>query len=127
MDARYINSKETAYENKEVELVPQYIFKSGLSYQYQNFMISFLYSYTDEHYTDATNADFSSNAVNGLIPSYQVMDLSVKYRYKKWLVESGINNLSNEVYFSRRAAGYPGPGIIPAEPRTYYLTLGLKL
>ena len=55
------------------------------------------------------------------------MDLSVKYRYKKWLVESGINNLSNEVYFSRRAAGYPGPGIIPAEPRTYYLTLGLKL
>lgn len=127
MDARYINSKETAYENNEVELVPQYIFKSGLSYQYQNFMISFLYSYTDEHYTDATNADFSSNAVNGIIPAYQVMDLSVKYRYKKWLVESGINNLANEVYFSRRAAGYPGPGIIPAEPRTYYLTLGLKL
>lgn len=126
MNAEYINSKETAYEGNDVELVPQIIFKSGISYSYKSFQISGLYSFTDEHYTDATNAEFTSNAVDGLIPAYSVIDLSLAYSKKHWLVETGINNLEDKRYFTRRASGYPGPGIIPANPRTWYLTLGLK-
>ncbi|MCB0802497.1 MAG: TonB-dependent receptor [Flavobacteriales bacterium] len=126
MDARYINSKETAFENKKVELVPHIIFKGGISYRYKQFQLCYQYSYTAEHYTDATNATFTSNAVNGIIPAYAVMDLSAKYNYKHWIFETGINNLSNETYFTRRASGYPGPGIIPSDPRSYYLMVGLR-
>ncbi len=126
MDALYINSEESAYENKQVELVPNIIFKGGLSYRYKDLQISYQYSYTAEHFTDATNAEFTSNAVNGIIPAYSVMDLSAKHNYKHWLFETGINNLLSETYFTRRAAGYPGPGIIPSDPRSYYLMIGVR-
>jgi len=128
MKAEYINSEESAFKGNEVELVPAFIFKGGLSYRYKSFQISYQYSYTAEHFTDATNADFSSNGVIGIVPEYTVMDLSVKYRYKKrWTIETGLNNLTNERYFTRRANGYPGPGIIPSDARNFYFTLGLKL
>ena len=127
MEAKYINSKESAFNNKEVELVPEIIFKGGLSYKRERFQISYQYSYTAEQFSDATNAEFASNAVYGLVPAYAIMDLSAKYIYKKITLESGINNLLNEVYFTRRASGYPGPGIIPSDPRNFYLSVGLKL
>ena len=41
-------------------------------------------------------------------------------------LEAGVNNLLNEKYFTRRATGYPGPGIIPSSPRNWYLTLQMK-
>lgn len=127
IDARYVNSEETAYENKEVELVPTVIFRSGLKYQYQKWGASLQYSFTDEHYTDATNAEFTSNAINGIVPSYSVIDFSAQYKREQWYLESGVNNLLNTSYFTRRAAGYPGPGIIPSDPRNYFLTLGFQL
>jgi Fe(3+) dicitrate transport protein len=42
-------------------------------------------------------------------------------------LKAGINNLLNEKYFTRRSSGYPGPGILAAEPRNFFLTVGLKL
>jgi Fe(3+) dicitrate transport protein len=33
----------------------------------------------------------------------------------------------SEKYFTRRAGGYPGPGIMPAEPRNFFITVGVKL
>jgi Fe(3+) dicitrate transport protein len=127
INAKYIGSDEEAFDGNEVELVPDLIFKGGITYRKEHFQVSYQYSYTSEHFSDATNADFSSNAVVGLIPVYEIMDLSAKYAYKKWIVEAGINNLMDEIYFTRRASGYPGPGIIPSDPRTYYFTLGVKL
>ncbi len=38
----------------------------------------------------------------------------------------GINNLTDERYFTRRAGGYPGPGILPADGRTFYVSAGIK-
>ena len=40
--------------------------------------------------------------------------------------EIGVNNLLNEIYFTRRATGYPGPGIIPSPNRNFYLTTQIK-
>lgn len=122
--AEYINSQEAAFDNKEVELAPRLIFKGGLSYRRERFQLSYQYSYTEQHFTDATNADFSPNAVFGIIPAYAVMDVSAKYGHKKLSFEAGVNNLADAIYFSRRASGYPGPGIIPADPRNFYLTIG---
>ncbi len=127
MDARYINSESSAVDRNEVELVAPIIFKGGLSYGFKEFKINYQYSYTAEHFTDATNSKSTADAVNGIIPSYAVMDISASYHFKKYLnIFSGINNLLDNRYFTRRATGYPGPGIIPAEPRNVYLTFQFK-
>jgi Fe(3+) dicitrate transport protein len=126
--ARYINSKETAFENKKVELVPDVIFKTGISYRMDKFSFSYQFSYTASQFTDATNSVYTSNAINGLIPAYHVMDLSAEYKISKIFTLSGsINNLANNMYFTRRADSYPGPGVIPADGRGFYLTLQVKL
>lgn len=126
-NAKYINSNEEAFQNKLVELVPPFVIKTGMSFGSKMFSLSFQYSYTKEHYSDATNSIHQANAVNGLIPSYFIMDLSGKYTYKWFQLECGINNLSNSIYFTRRAISYPGPGIIPSQPRNYYLTIQIKI
>jgi Fe(3+) dicitrate transport protein len=54
------------------------------------------------------------------------MDLSVSWSYRQFKIETGINNLLDNIYFTRRATGYPGPGIIPSPPRTWYATLQFR-
>ena len=126
-NAKYINSDQSAYNNKLVELVPPIVFKAGATIGNKKFSISYQYSYTQEHYSDATNAVSVTNAVIGLIPSYYIMDLSGKFIVKRCQFEFGINNLSNYSYFTRRAVAYPGPGIIPSAPRNLYLSLQIKI
>ena len=53
--------------------------------------------------------------------------MSLSYTKKTYKIETGVNNLLNQSYFTRRATGYPGPGIIPSPLRNYYLTLELKI
>ncbi|MEH0154401.1 TonB-dependent receptor [Limibacter armeniacum] len=124
---RYI-SDESIYDGNEVELVPPFNFKTGLNVNYGNLSASWQYSYVAKQYTDALNTQEPlSDAVYGPIPAYYVTDLSLKYRIKKFTVESGINNLTDNMYFTRRATGYPGPGIIPSDGRNFYLTLQVKI
>jgi len=126
--ARYTGSKETAYHDKKVELAPDVIFKSGLSYQHKRFSASYQVAYTSSQFSDATNSVFTNNAINGIIPAYTVMDLSAQYRLSKiFTLEGSVNNLADKRYFTRRADSYPGPGIIPADARSFFLTLQVKL
>ncbi|MFB6307622.1 MAG: TonB-dependent receptor domain-containing protein, partial [Flavobacteriales bacterium] len=127
MNAKYINSKESSIEGNFVELAPSRIWRSGIEYNYKDFIISLKYSYTSKQYTDATNAEITSTAVNGKIPSYQVLDLNTEYSFKRFTIKAGINNLTDNKYFTRRADGYPGPGIIPSPPRNYYITLKVMI
>jgi Fe(3+) dicitrate transport protein len=128
INARYVNSKEPAYEDKKVELAPDVIFKTGLSYRYKKFSASYQVAYTSSQFTDATNAVFTANAIDGLIPAYTVMDLSAEYKLSRmFTLQGSVNNLGNAKYFTRRADSYPGPGIIPADARSYFLTLQVKL
>ena len=124
LKSRYVASEETAVLGRQVELVPPVTLRTGLQFGYKDFKLSYQYSYTKEHFTDATNVIRSATAVSGIIPSYYVMDLSMSYSYKWLKVEGSINNLTNNSYFTRRADGYPGPGIIPADGRAFFLTLG---
>ena len=50
--------------------------------------------------------------------------MCIRDRYK---IEFGINNLLDKAYFTRRATGYPGPGIITSPPRNSYITIEIKL
>lgn len=127
IDARYINTKETAINNKLVEYVPPTLFRSGISFGNKTFNLTWQYSYVARQYSDATNTEFTPTAVDGVVPAYTVMDFSASYQWK-WLgIFGSINNLSNEKYFTRRADGYPGPGIIPSDKRAFYLTVQVKL
>lgn len=123
IDGKYLGAKESAFRDKKVELVPNTIFKTSLAFHWKDLIVSGQYSFVGQQFTDATNALQSADAVNGLIPAYQVVDLSMKYKIKSFSIEGNINNLLNTSYFTRRAVGYPGPGIIPSDRRTFYLTL----
>ena len=126
--ANYINSDILAFKNKKVELVPPIVLKTGFSFSKEKYSLSYQFSYTKEHFSDATNSENQvSNAVVGLIYSYFTMDISCKIIYKSIQLETGINNLSNEIYFTRRATGYPGPGIIPSMTRNFYLCVQIKI
>lgn len=127
IDATYTDSDESGIEGNDVELVPSFNFKTGLTFAKDNFRASYQYSYVSEHYSDASNARRTPTAIEGIIPSYQVMDLSAQYSFSRFNIEGGVNNLMNEKYFTRRATGYPGPGIIPAKVRNFYLSFGIQI
>jgi len=126
IDARYINTQETAIRDKQVEFVPPVLIRTGLSFGDQRFNVTFQYSFVGRQYSDATNAEFTPSAVDGVVPAYHVMDLSASYQWK-WLgIFGSVNNVGNAKYFTRRADGYPGPGIIPSDPIGFFLTLQVK-
>jgi Fe(3+) dicitrate transport protein len=127
IDARYIDTKNTAIADKLVENVPPILFRSGLSFGTSRFNVTYQYSYQTKQYSDATNTEITPTAVDGAIPAFSVMDLSLSYNWRAFTVFAGINNLASEKYFTRRADGYPGPGIIPADKRNFYATLRVKL
>ncbi len=127
IESKYKSSNEPGVEGNEVEFVPKYNFKTGLKFGYKNFTSYMQYSYLSDQFSDSTNAINSNlSGVIGIIPSYDILDLSVSYSFKKIRLESGINNMLNSHYFTRRATGYPGPGIIPSPPRNTYITLQYK-
>jgi Fe(3+) dicitrate transport protein len=127
IDARYIDTKNTAIADKLVENVPPIVFRCGISFSDPHFNISFQYAYQGKQYSDATNTEITPTAVDGAIPAFSVMDLSLSYKWRHFTVYTGINNLTGEKYFTRRADGYPGPGIIPADKRNGYITVQFSL
>ncbi len=120
---------ETNLNNRKVENAPAFIGRFGLNYTLRGFTLTALMNRVGSAYSDANNTETpSANAQNGLIPAYRVFDLSGSLNVKKrYIVRAGINNLTDERYFTRRAGGYPGPGILPADGRTTYLSVGLNL
>ena len=129
-ESEYTQSDENNVEGNEVEFIPNINLKTGFNFGYKNLLASLQYTYLSEQFTDATNAPADiingDRGIEGEIPAYGILDLSLSYTYKRWKLEAGINNVLDESYFVRRATGYPGPGIIPSEPRTFYTTLQVK-
>ena len=56
-----------------------------------------------------------------------LLTVAMSYQIGRFRFQTGVNNLLNEAYFTRRATGYPGPGIIPAEGRSFYGTVRIRL
>ena len=127
IESSYVSSNEPGIEGKEVEFVPKYNFKTGVKFGYKNFTSYLQYSYLSDQFSDSSNS-ISSNlsGVIGLIPAYDILDFSANYSFKAFRIEAGINNILDNHYFTRRATGYPGPGIIPSPPRNYYCTIQFK-
>lgn len=138
----YVDAKYTRWDNpaiandpaksivgKQVEYAPQNIGRYGATYIYKKISATFQLSQVSEVYSDAANTEnFNHTATVGKVPSYMVMDASLTVLFaKKYNIKAGVNNLSDEKYFTRRAGGYPGPGIMPANGRTLFISIGAKI
>ena len=128
IESKYLKSEEVGITENSVEFIPKHNFKTGLKFGYKDIVFNIQYSYISEQFTDSSNAiQGNLSGVIGQIPSYEVADISLSYSLKSISFETGINNFLDESYFTRRATGYPGPGIIPSPPRNSYLTIQIKL
>ncbi|GAA4460426.1 TonB-dependent receptor [Nemorincola caseinilytica] len=126
--AGYTKSMIPDIQGKRVEYVPLMNLRTGVQGAWKSLKMSVQLSALSEQYADATNAtDGLYSAVNGLIPAYRVADISAGYTWRRYTVEGTVNNVLNAAYFTRRATGYPGPGIIPGDGRGFFITLGVKI
>ena len=120
---------ETDLKNNRVENAPEQIYRTGITYSRKKLTFTAQFSHVTDAFSDANNTrTATANGVNGLIPAYSIVDISGTCKFTEmFYLKGGINNILNEKYFTRRASGYPGPGILAAEPRNFFLTVGLKL
>jgi Fe(3+) dicitrate transport protein len=129
-DAKYSSDhKDATTKGKKVENAPANIFRGGITAGYKALLVTFQLSYVDQTFSDANNTLVpSANGNNGLIPSYTISDLTAAYKLSKSInVKAGINNLFDVRYFTRRSGGYPGPGALPGDGRTFFVTVGARL
>jgi Fe(3+) dicitrate transport protein len=141
IDSRYVDQKvitpsvtdpnlliETNLAGNRVENAPRYIHNFGMSWGNNSFSATIQYKMSGEIFTDANNTVApSANAQTGLLKGYELFDFSSEYKFlKNFNIRGGINNLLDKSYATRRAGGYPGPGILPGEGRTFYVSLGAK-
>jgi len=119
---------ETNLAGNRVENAPRYIHNFGMSWSNNNFSATVQYKMSGEIFTDANNTVTpSANGQTGLLEGYQLFDFSSEYKFlKNFNVRAGINNLLDKNYSTRRAGGYPGPGILPGEGRSFYISIGAK-
>ncbi|MBA3674212.1 MAG: TonB-dependent receptor [Chitinophagaceae bacterium] len=120
--------KDAATKGKRVENAPKDIFRGGLTLGYKDLLLTGQYSFVGKTFSDANNSvQPTSNGQNGLIPSYTITDISATYKFSKHLnIKTGINNILDERYFTRRAGGYPGPGVLPGDGRNFFISVGAK-
>jgi Fe(3+) dicitrate transport protein len=119
---------ETNLSGNRIENAPRYIHNFGLSWTNNNISATAQYRMSGRIFTDANNTTTpSANGVTGILDNYRVFDLSTEYKFlKNYNIRAGINNLFDEEYATRRSSGYPGPGILPGEGRTFYISIGAK-
>ncbi len=124
-----VSITETNLSGNRVENAPRYIHNFGLSWSNSSISTTAQYRMSGRIFTDANNTNTpSANSITGILDDYRVLDLSTEYKFlKNYNIRAGINNLFDEEYATRRAGGYPGPGILPGEGRTFYISIGAKL
>jgi Fe(3+) dicitrate transport protein len=136
-DSKYVSG---LYEGNYEEMAPVNIERIGMNYDISwkkagtatvnRVSTTLLYSYSSQSFADANNTVVSTDpnisSEVGLIPAYTVVDWSSSYHLIKkynYALTFGISNLLNAQYFNLRTTEYPGPGIIPAPGRNFYVGL----
>ena len=122
------NFKDANTKGKKLENAPSHIFRSGISLGKKNILLTTQINYVGQTFSDANNTVIpSANSNTGLIRAYTVADVTVTYKVNSNItVKAGVNNIANTNYFTRRAGGYPGPGALPADGRTGFLSVSFK-
>lgn len=124
----YINAVYTAgdYKGNQVEYAPHVIERTGINYHLKGFDLNAQYSFQTSAYGDAANTKTDVSAETGILPAYHLLDISTAYQWSRYKVSLGVNNVTNEKYFTLRTSEYPGPGIIPSSGRSFYIGVVAK-
>lgn len=124
-----INNPLLSIEGKRIENAPRHILRTGLTARFKELSATLQYNHISSVYTDAINsAAPNSTATVGQLPAYSLVDVNVMYNFDNvYQFRAGINNITDEKYATRRAGGYPGPGILPGTGRTFYFSIGFRL
>jgi Fe(3+) dicitrate transport protein len=125
--ARYKQDQQnTAIAGKQIENAPAVSVRTGGTLRWKTLKLGGVVTLFSDQYSDATNALTSPTAVNGLIPGYSVLDLTAAYTWRWLTLTCTLNNALDARFFTYRASGYPGPGIMPADGRALYGTLEVR-
>ncbi len=124
--ARY-TSGAAEVVGKVVEYAPEWLFRTGFGLKWNRLRLMLIGSGTGTQFGDATNAVKTVSATSGLIPAWGVLDMSIQYGFKIITIQAGIQNITNHRYISRFAEGYPGPGILPGEGRSFWANVCVRL
>jgi Fe(3+) dicitrate transport protein len=132
--ARYLNGQinkggiNTSLEGNSVEGVAEWTNRTGLAWQHRTFLTQLLHTYVGKCFSDANNTTFNPTGGTGIVPAYNLWDFSFEWRFfKHYSLSGAINNIADSKYFTRRINMYPGPGILPGDGRSFYISLGLTL
>ncbi len=118
LDAEITDDANPLRVGNAPQYAPDYLVRTGLIYQQgPQRKLALLGTYVDESFAD------DANSATRFIPSYQVWDLTAEWQIQQsqFTLLAGINNLFDEVYFSR----VRNDGIDPAAGRNWYA--GLRL
>jgi Fe(3+) dicitrate transport protein len=134
-DATYLkgnivaNGENKSIEGNRLETVPRWISRNGLRFQYNVLSATLQYSYVAESFSDAMNTVTPSiDGAKGIVPAYSLIDLNFSMRFsQKYTLKFGINNLTNEQYFTKRPTGYPGVGVWSSDGRSFVASFAFKL
>ena len=127
--ARYgQDHKDASTRGNKVENAPEHILRSGITVAHRTLQLTTQVSYVSSTFSDANNTVLpSANGNTGLIPAYTLTDITLTWKWAKGFnIRSGVNNLLDKTYFTRRAGGYPGPGALPGDGRTFFLSVGAR-
>lgn len=120
------NGKNVSLAGNRVEGVPDWINRTGLTVRSGPVKVLVQYSYVGRNFSDALNTVYNPTGVTGVVPAYHVWDGSVEWTFlRHFRLSGGVNNIADARYFTRRINMYPGPGILPADGRTGYVSFGI--
>ena len=118
----------TSIVGKKAEYAPNQIIRTGLEYKYNSIAISYQIQYNSSCFSDAANTITPNNAATvGLIPANAIHDAAFNITLNdSYNLKAGVNNLLNTVNIMRRTSGYPGPGALSNQGRSFYLSFSVK-
>ncbi len=135
MDGKYLSGtlrsgdKNIDLTGNVLETVPTWISRNGLQMAYKQFAAILQYSYVSDSFSDPFNTTTPTpDGARGIVPAYQLWDFNMSYRLNStWMLRLGVNNFTNEQYFTKRPVGYPGAGVWNSDGRSIVATVSVKL
>ena len=124
-----INGENKSIEGNRLETLPRWISRNGVRFQHKSLSGTVQYSYVADSFSDAMNTVIPSpDGAKGLVPAYSIVDLNFSLKFSNnYSLRLGINNLTNEQYFTKRPTGYPGVGVWASDGRSIVATFSFKL
>jgi Fe(3+) dicitrate transport protein len=124
-----VGNENVDISGNEVESVPQWITRNGLTVRYKRISLTALYSYTAETFADPLNTvEASATGAVGLVPAYSIFDVNATWRISQAVtLRMNMSNIFDTQYFTKRPTFYPGPGIWPSDGRSANISVGFRL